>query len=152
MLELRVGTRDLMFHQSGSKRHSQSAWQAVARLTLQEVSLLDMATVGTLGTSCRGDKVRVLRYQSVHHFDWFACLSLTRADENLPLCPVFRSIVQDKLFITASNLGAESDMFKCAKCKTSRTTFYQKQTRSADEPMTVFITCRNCGHEWRDGG
>jgi transcription elongation factor S-II len=61
-------------------------------------------------------------------------------------------IFQDKLFVTAQNQGAESDMFKCSKCKQSRTTFYQKQTRSADEPMTVFITCRVCGHEWRDGG
>ena len=111
-----------------------------------------MATVETLDASWRGDKVRVFRYHSPHHLDRFACLSRTRADETLRLCPVFRSIVQDKLYITASNLGAESDMFKCAKCKTSRTTFYQKQTRSADEPMTVFITCRNCGHEWRDGG
>eukprot|EP00802_Teleaulax_amphioxeia_P021434 Tamp_21791.p1 GENE.Tamp_21791~~Tamp_21791.p1 ORF type:complete len:351 (-),score=93.53 Tamp_21791:71-1033(-) len=61
-------------------------------------------------------------------------------------------IFQDKMFITAGNLGAESDMFKCSKCKQSRTSFYQKQTRSADEPMTVFITCKVCGHEWRDGG
>jgi hypothetical protein len=30
-----------------------------------------------------------------------------------------------------------TDMFTCSKCKTRRTTFYQKQTRSADEPMTV---------------
>jgi len=34
----------------------------------------------------------------------------------------------------------------------TRDRFYQKQTRSADEPMTVFITCKNCGNEWRDGG
>jgi len=46
-----------------------------------------------------------------------------------------------QLFITAGNLGAESDMFKCSKCKQKRTTFYQKQTRSADEPMTVHIQC-----------
>jgi transcription elongation factor S-II len=56
------------------------------------------------------------------------------------------------MFITAKNLGATSDMFQCGKCKKRECTFYQKQTRSADEPMTVFITCKACGHEWRDGG
>jgi transcription elongation factor S-II len=44
----------------------------------------------------------------------------------------------------------ETDQFKCGKCKARRAIYYQKQTRSADEPMTTFITCLNCGHEWRD--
>jgi len=57
---------------------------------------------------------------------------------------------QDQMFITAKNLGAASDMFQCKKCRKSETTFYQKQTRSGDEPMTVFITCKACGHEWRE--
>lgn len=42
-----------------------------------------------------------------------------------------------------------TDMFTCSRCKASKTTFYQMQTRSADEPMTVFITCVECGHKWR---
>jgi len=56
---------------------------------------------------------------------------------------------QDQMFITAKNLGSASDMFECKKCK-KKCTFYQKQTRSSDEPMTVFITCKACGHEWRE--
>lgn len=40
-------------------------------------------------------------------------------------------------------------MFKCGKCKSMKTTYYQLQTRSADEPMTTFITCKNCGNRWR---
>lgn len=32
---------------------------------------------------------------------------------------------------------AETDQFKCGKCGHKRTTYYQMQTRSADEPMTV---------------
>ena len=31
-------------------------------------------------------------------------------------------------------------LFKCAKCREYKTTYYEMQTRSADEPMTVFIT------------
>jgi transcription elongation factor S-II len=40
-------------------------------------------------------------------------------------------------------------MFKCGKCKTYKTTFYQLQTRSADEPMTTFVTCINCDNKWK---
>ena len=40
---------------------------------------------------------------------------------------------------------------KCKKCGGDRTTHYQKQMRSSDEPMTVFITCLTCGNRWRKG-
>jgi transcription elongation factor S-II len=39
--------------------------------------------------------------------------------------------------------------FKCAKCKSMKTTYYQMQTRSADEPMTTFVTCLNCQKRWK---
>lgn len=42
-----------------------------------------------------------------------------------------------------------SDMFKCKKCKKARTKYYEMQTRSSDEPMTIFIRCLNCGHNWK---
>ena len=31
----------------------------------------------------------------------------------------------------------------------SKCTYYQLQTRSADEPMTTFVTCINCGNRWK---
>ena len=40
-------------------------------------------------------------------------------------------------------------MFKCSKCKSDKTTYYQMQTRSADEPMTTFVTCHNCSKRWK---
>ena len=39
--------------------------------------------------------------------------------------------------------------FTCYKCKSSNCSYYQMQTRSADEPMTTFVTCINCGNRWR---
>jgi DNA-directed RNA polymerase subunit M/transcription elongation factor TFIIS len=42
-----------------------------------------------------------------------------------------------------------SDMFKCKRCGKSRTRYWEMQTRSADEPMTIFIRCLNCSKEWR---
>lgn len=43
-----------------------------------------------------------------------------------------------------------TDQFKCAKCKGRETCYYELQTRSADEPMTIFITCLNCGNRWKN--
>ena len=42
-----------------------------------------------------------------------------------------------------------TDTFKCGRCKERKCTYYQLQTRSADEPMTTFVTCLNCGSRWK---
>ena len=42
-----------------------------------------------------------------------------------------------------------TDMFTCSRCKKEECTYYQLQTRSADEPMTTFVTCLNCGKRWK---
>lgn len=44
---------------------------------------------------------------------------------------------------------ATTDMFQCPKCKKRETTYYEQQTRGADEPMTIFISCVCCGKQWR---
>lgn len=48
--------------------------------------------------------------------------------------------------------GMKTDEFKCSKCKKRNTVYTQKQTRSADEPMTLFIRCLECGNEWKQSG
>ena len=40
-------------------------------------------------------------------------------------------------------------LFKCGRCKGTKTTYYQMQTRSADEPMTTYVTCKSCGNRWK---
>jgi len=45
--------------------------------------------------------------------------------------------------------AASTDQFRCGKCHKRETTYYQMQTRSADEPMTTFVTCTNCGNRWK---
>jgi transcription elongation factor S-II len=42
-----------------------------------------------------------------------------------------------------------ASLFTCSRCKSVKTTSTQKQTRSADEPMTVFVLCLNCGKRWK---
>ncbi len=49
-----------------------------------------------------------------------------------------------------NNIEASTDMFTCKKCKSKRCTYYELQTRSADEPATIFVTCLDCGKHWKN--
>jgi len=48
-----------------------------------------------------------------------------------------------------NNIEAATDTFQCRKCKSNKCTYYQMQTRSADEPMTTFVTCIVCDNRWK---
>jgi len=48
-----------------------------------------------------------------------------------------------------TNIAAATDTFTCRKCKANQCTYYQMQTRSADEPRTTFVTCIPCGNRWK---
>lgn len=54
-----------------------------------------------------------------------------------------------KMDLANNRLDDYSGMFPCPKCKSDKTTYYQMQTRSADEPMTSFHTCLKCGKRWK---
>ena len=47
------------------------------------------------------------------------------------------------------HMSASTDTFTCHKCKGNRCTYYLQQVRSADEPMTCYISCIDCGHRWK---
>lgn len=42
-----------------------------------------------------------------------------------------------------------SSLFRCGKCKKKQCTYFEAQTRSADEGATVFVSCLNCGNKWK---
>lgn len=46
-------------------------------------------------------------------------------------------------------LDVTEGAFTCNRCKSKRTTYFQLQTRSADEPMTTFVTCLDCFKRWK---
>ncbi|XP_053563004.1 transcription elongation factor A protein 2 isoform X2 [Bombina bombina] len=45
--------------------------------------------------------------------------------------------------------GTQTDLLQCDKCKKKNCTYNQVQTRSADEPMTTFVLCNECGNRWK---
>ena len=65
----------------------------------------------------------------------------------------WRKMIEKKMKKDASkvndNIQASTDMYTCKKCKSKRCTYYEMQTRSADEPATIFVTCLDCGKHWR---
>jgi len=51
--------------------------------------------------------------------------------------------------ILEGNKSQATDEYKCNRCGKRECTYYEQQTRSADEPMTIFISCLNCGKRWK---
>ncbi|PIL34503.1 transcription factor [Ganoderma sinense ZZ0214-1] len=60
-------------------------------------------------------------------------------------------IAAENLFKTlgAGEQQAETDAFQCGRCKQRKCRYRQQQTRSADEPMTTFVTCTVCNNRWK---
>jgi DNA-directed RNA polymerase subunit M/transcription elongation factor TFIIS len=76
-------------------------------------------------------------------------LSLTETE----LFPERNRELAEKMFqreqrLLEGNRAAATDQFRCPKCSKRQCTYYELQTRSADEPMTIFIQCVNCGKRW----
>ena len=44
---------------------------------------------------------------------------------------------------------AMTERYKCRKCGSRKCSYYELQTRSADEPMTQFFTCLDCKNKWK---
>jgi len=70
------------------------------------------------------------------------------------LNPIHWKDLKDQQFrreqrILEGNLAMATDRFRCSQCKKKVCSYYELQTRSADEPMTIFINCLNCGKRWK---
>lgn len=66
---------------------------------------------------------------------------------------VWKDILDEKnkrdRYLYEINTEMTTDSYTCSRCHKKECTYYQLQTRSADEPMTTFVTCLNCGKRWR---
>lgn len=79
-------------------------------------------------------------------------LSPTQIWPNGPVAQTEFRLKEKELAIEEAKARMDDDyegMFRCRKCKSKKTTYYQLQTRSADEPMTTFVTCMECGTKWK---
>ncbi len=57
-------------------------------------------------------------------------------------------IVRDKNKFE-QKLEANTDSYTCRKCRSTKCSYYQMQTRSADESMTIYVSCLVCGTRWK---
>ncbi len=77
-----------------------------------------------------------------------------RTMNDTDLCPHLYNEMRDRQLQREQsqlegNKAMATDKFKCNRCEKRECTYYELQTRSADEPMTIFISCLNCGKRWR---
>lgn len=69
----------------------------------------------------------------------------------------WKSLLEKKSIIDANkysmNMEASTDLFTCPKpnCRSRKCTYYTMQVRSADEPESIFVTCLDCGKNFRKG-
>jgi DNA-directed RNA polymerase subunit M/transcription elongation factor TFIIS len=53
-------------------------------------------------------------------------------------------------FLYSDKLLSFTEEYKCGRCKKSRCSYYELQTRCADEGFITYITCLECGHKWKN--
>lgn len=69
-------------------------------------------------------------------------------------CPERWKSMIEKIIESEKKLYSKNDVASiiiwCSSCKKkSKCTYYQMQTRSADEPMTTFVNCLECDKKWK---
>ena len=72
----------------------------------------------------------------------------------IDLCPSrwkesIEKIIESEKKLYSAQKNASIFMW-CSGCKRkTKCDYYQLQTRSADEPMTTFVNCLECGKKWK---
>jgi DNA-directed RNA polymerase subunit M/transcription elongation factor TFIIS len=98
-----------------------------------------------------------LNYEQVYNFlstDWetvFGSMHNIRRKiifDN-PLMAPARDKFQLDMEIFRTRVDVTKGAVDCRKCGSEETISMEKQTRSADEPTSVYVFCTQCKHKWR---
>jgi DNA-directed RNA polymerase subunit M/transcription elongation factor TFIIS len=95
-------------------------------INLQNKHLIDMVNNGEL----KSHEIAFMTHQEMQPKKWEELIKA-------------KSIRDKNKF--EQELEAMTDRFTCRKCFSKKCSYYALQTRSADEPMTLYITCLDCG-------
>ena len=100
------------------------------------------------GKGSVGNKNLITRFLNKEFDEKYLCEKMT-AQEMFPEFWAKINYAKNEEQIFPINNNVDAGILKCGKCKQYKTSYYQLQTRSADEPMTTFATCHNCDHKWK---
>lgn len=65
--------------------------------------------------------------------------------------PIYEKLATRELRRMAiSHRDAPDGVYVCRGCKSKKTQYTCLQTRSADEPMSIYVSCLQCGRRWKD--
>jgi DNA-directed RNA polymerase subunit M/transcription elongation factor TFIIS len=106
--------------------------------------------IGNLNTKCYVGNQHLLQKVLQGALDIDTLADMTAMD----YAPTIYAPLRERMMLREQhqlegNKAMATDLFKCGRCHKKECTYYELQTRSADEPMTKFITCLNCGNHWR---
>ena len=67
----------------------------------------------------------------------------------------WRDVIEAKVrrdeYMMTAKPTAMTTQFLCGRCKKRECSYMELQTRSCDEPASIFVQCLSCGHRWRIG-
>lgn len=63
--------------------------------------------------------------------------------------PIIEEVAKVQLRKEIGKMADVDGVFPCRSCKSKKTVYTQLQTRSADEPMTTFVTCIDCNKMYK---
>lgn len=76
--------------------------------------------------------------------------TITHQEMNIELWkPLIEKELKKQKELIEGGMLSGTDEFYCIKCKQRKCVYTQVQIRSADEPMTTFVSCLVCGNNFR---